>query len=332
MQIPQAELELSQAISELLSDAGAALLDEGDISDRFFSWIHLWMPIISISKWRLQLTGPLSKPRVDVKILLLAMKLLLWKPGSSPDLREPQRPEYFTLKELLHQAEARCVLSLQLLQALVLITVYEYAHGIYPAAYISIGHCARYAQALGIDNQRRTDIEVHRLDLEEQEERRRIWWFIVILDRLVSKSPAMPEPSPDDLLPVHDQAWDDGNINPNSMYPVSSPASTSMGMLARLSQAAYLLGRVHRWEAYPTKDAQFDEDERWHLDHALRALQTLTYEEGATRTCADMSANSPDLECSVDLIFKTYQGRRGSIRTSKKSTKHILGFETSSHG
>ena len=315
IQIPQAEVQLSQHVLEAFEDADA-------ISTSFFSWVHLWMPIIQISKWKTQLTGPLVRPRTDVKILLVAMKLVLWTPGPSPELREPRRQEYFTLKSVFLEAEMVGMLSLELLQALILLAIYEYSHAIYPAAYISVGACVRYGLALGIDKQRQVEIEREKFDLEEQEERRRVWWSVVILDRLISRSPTAPEPRPDDLLPVHDQAWDDGKIEPSRIYPVSSPASTNMGMLARLAQSAFLLGRVYRWQISPTGDAQFDADEKGQLDRALRALLTLTYEEGATRfmpicpqTALCFSAlvilHSPP--GSVDIPMSTPSYQRSSV-------------------
>jgi hypothetical protein len=55
-----------------------------------------------------------------------------------------------------------------------------------------------------------------------------------------------------------------------------------MGMLARLSQAAYLLGRVIRYQNCPPSDPQFNLDEKWQLERSIRALLHLTYEEGST--------------------------------------------------
>lgn len=74
--------------------------------------------------------------------------------------------------------------SILVLQAGVLVALYELGHGIYPAAFLSIGACARYAHALGI-NVSRTVPTRRVLTLVEVEERRRVWWAIVILDRFV---------------------------------------------------------------------------------------------------------------------------------------------------
>ncbi len=261
----------------------AAFSQASNISALFFSKMHLWMPFISRPKWEMQLIGPFSKPGADVKLLLFAMKLLLWSPGSDGDSRDPTTAEYLIMKTLLSSAESIGVLSLEMLQAAILLTIYEYAHTIYPAAYISIGTCVRYGQALGIDKQRREDMDSRNSNFDQQEERRRAWWAVVILDRVISRSHTGPEPRPDDLLPIRDEDWVEGNIDPDRFYQVSRHPSTEMGMFAQLAQAAFLLGRVYRWKNCPTGDAQFDNAEKTQLEISLQALINLAYEEKSER-------------------------------------------------
>lgn len=75
-------------------------------------------------------------------------------------------------------------LSILVLQAKVLMALYEMGHGIYPAAYMSVGACARYGYAMGIPNNQMAGIK-RLLTLVEVEEQRRVWWAVVILDRQV---------------------------------------------------------------------------------------------------------------------------------------------------
>lgn len=65
---------------------------------------------------------------------------------------------------------------------MVLIALYEIGHGIYPSAYVSIGTCARYGLALGLDRELNVFDNSPRRWIE-LEEKRRAWWAVLILDR-----------------------------------------------------------------------------------------------------------------------------------------------------
>jgi hypothetical protein len=261
-----------------------AVLSFQDISEAYFSWAHLWMPVISKSRWYGLHLKPLGTFEPHIKLLLLCMKLVTWKPGYGRQERQPRSEDYLLAKQTIFEAENVGHMTIQVLQAMLLVAVYEYAHAIYPAAYMTIAACSRYAMALRLHKQRQRDVDLLDLSLDGQEERRRVWWAIIIMDRLLYHSqPNSIEPDPEDLLPMHDQSWDDNMLDSRRIYTVSSPATTHMGMLARLSQASYLLGRVLRHKNNPTNDSVFDCEERSFLQHALQALLNLTYEEGSTR-------------------------------------------------
>jgi hypothetical protein len=59
-----------------------------------------------------------------------------------------------------------------------------------------------------------------------------------------------------------------------------------MGVMARMSQAAFLLGLVHRHNKDPPHIESERLAEMWQLDRTLRALLHLTYVEGAIRRMA----------------------------------------------
>jgi hypothetical protein len=67
-----------------------------------------------------------------------------------------------------------------------------------------------------------------------------------------------------------------------------------MGMLARMCQATFLLGRVLRLQSrkYNSEDEESVQAEKWQLDATLRALLNLSYIEGSIRlvpVCAQTS-------------------------------------------
>ncbi len=90
---------------------------------------------------------------------------------------------YRAVKQFYFDIEFSGRLSLQTLQAAVLIAIYEIGHGIYPAAIISVSNCARIGTLLGIDKSLNVWGPSSGIPWIELEERRRVWWAIIILDR-----------------------------------------------------------------------------------------------------------------------------------------------------
>jgi hypothetical protein len=154
------------------------------IAERFFAHIHQWMPFVSKRRFYDLYLKPSFHTRSDVVLLFLAMKLLMTFPPTGS--QSPRTALYHATKQFSLVVED--CLSILVLQAELLVALYEHGHGIYPAAFLSIGACARYAHALGISVS--GIVPTRRvLTLVEVEERRRAWWALVILDRLAANIP-----------------------------------------------------------------------------------------------------------------------------------------------
>lgn len=167
--IPQHVLQLLGSLDEIRLN-----------TDKFFGHIHQWMPFISKKRFYELYMQPSFHSRPDVALLLLGLKLITTLPP--PDLPNPRTTLYHTVKHFYLEVEGS--FSLLVLQAGILVALYELGHGIYPAAFLSIGQCARYTHALGINTSHMVPA-TKVLTLVEVEERRRVWWAIVILDRYV---------------------------------------------------------------------------------------------------------------------------------------------------
>ena len=140
------------------------------------------MPFISQKRFYEFCFPQTFPPPADIALLLVSIELITNLPPTSP--RNPQTTTYLAAKQFSLDVQCSNTLSIVVLQALVLIALYELGHGIYPAAFLSIGTCARYAHTLGIDSS--DTINVRRvLTMIELEEKRRVWWAIIILDRFV---------------------------------------------------------------------------------------------------------------------------------------------------
>lgn len=62
---------------------------------------------------------------------------------------------YAVAKRCYAYIEANAIVSVKVLQAYLLVGLYEIAHAIYPAAYLTIGGCASLGHALGIHDRKR---------------------------------------------------------------------------------------------------------------------------------------------------------------------------------
>ncbi|MCJ1265250.1 hypothetical protein MMC22_005125 [Lobaria immixta] len=258
------------------------------IATRYFEDIHTWMPIVSKYRFYNHLMNPLLEHRSDLTILLFCMRLISWSAVEHADGDKPRTRAYLAAKRLLVDAESAGILTLQILQAILLVTIYEIGHGIYPAAYITIGTCARYGTALGIDRQKPSENGSPSLSEVEQEERRRVWWAIVILDRFMSigfpgRSAATETPGPNDLLPTDDALWDQGKKR-GLLFTVSSPATVNMGSFARLAKATYLLCLVLQRTNIAGVDETSLPEAAKQLDQDIRALTSLPDVEGQTKS------------------------------------------------
>ncbi|KAI1502545.1 hypothetical protein F5X99DRAFT_417869 [Biscogniauxia marginata] len=249
--------------------------------EEYFSAVHPWLPILS--KKRIRQTFVESGASEDAlhALLLLCMKLL----------SEPLPPEtpaaatygYLTAKESLLRVESSYFPSLALLQSVILIAVYEISHGIYPAAYLRVGHASRLAIMMGFhDRKHASQMFKETSTWTGREEERRAWWMVFCLERYVNQGIEVltlctPEPSPGELLPSHEASWDDGAVGFNEpLFASSFSASTSLGAFANMCQAALVLGRVlrHRDEATANLALTFRMSEARQLHFILVSLST----------------------------------------------------------
>jgi Fungal specific transcription factor domain len=149
---------------------------------KYFDEIHSWMPIVAKKRLFRHLLSPLSRLRADIALLIVAMRIITLFPMDSAT--DPKSPMYVAAKRYFAEAEMAGFLTLPCLQAAVLMSIYEYGHAVYPAAFFTVASCARYAAILGVDKEDSV-CKDSSLSWVEVEERRRVWWAILIMDRYV---------------------------------------------------------------------------------------------------------------------------------------------------
>lgn len=163
---------------ELLSQIGSPAATR-EIADSYFDSIHSWLPFVWERKISQLTTSVEMHPDPGMATLLVAMKMITTAAGS------PFRNRlYRIVKGYLTVLEDSGFLTLGVLQAAILITLYEIGHGIYPAAYMSIGRCARLGQMMGLHGNSSISKSYRKpTSWGEAEEIRRTWFAVLILDR-----------------------------------------------------------------------------------------------------------------------------------------------------
>lgn len=149
----------------------------------YFESIHLWLPIMSRKRFQDQYTEFQTTPSADFAIRLLTMSLITQHPSTESEVDQNRNVLYLATKTLFAQVQAFIPLSMHLVQAGVILSHYEHAHGMIEAAYVTVGTTARMAYALGLHN-KPCSAEVERSDTWlEDEEALSTWWGLVICDR-----------------------------------------------------------------------------------------------------------------------------------------------------
>ncbi|KAH6658765.1 hypothetical protein F5X68DRAFT_145908 [Plectosphaerella plurivora] len=291
---PQSTFKLPPGVANSLLSEEQAHYDV----DIYFNSVHTILPFVSRTRLNQDLSNLQNGLGADTALLLMAMQLHT----QSPCETEPRDwPKYHSAKESISGIEARNIFSIRLVQAAILVAYYELAHAIFPAAYLSIGHCARLSHAIGLhDRKRAPQMLPNPKSQTEQEERRRVWWVVSILDRFVTIGiPASPPASegmrPDEFLPIDEQSWDGGQLIAGQPLAISTAVAHQMSPFARTCQSSHLLSRVlrHRDDDYTDMDmdADFRYEEALQLHITVNALYVAVtqYAEHLVASFSDIS-------------------------------------------
>ncbi|KAH8817476.1 hypothetical protein F5884DRAFT_779519 [Xylogone sp. PMI_703] len=282
-QLPITQLAISSELQEFVGSKSSVRSH----ATSFFENIHPWIPFVSRRVFFERILSPLVPFQAEHILLLAAIKLVT----TSPDSSDVRSAIYRHIKALFTEIEIAGQLTTRILQALILVALYELGHAIYPSAYLTIGQCARYGIALGLNHTIQLPAQ-HPWNMMDNEEDRRTWWTIVLLDRFVHlgcphKVPVTEEPNGNSILPIDDELWE-ANRERLTIHTLSSPPTPAMGRFGLTIQMGILLGRAlrnYRDTLLPAQDTSLDiqKDEAEILKGAISALANVTYDEAQIR-------------------------------------------------
>lgn len=143
------------------------------------------MPVLNEASHMAQLETIPTEPQACYVLLTLSMALIVTNPslhGTSI-----QTPLYAAVRAGIGLFESAGEFSVDLVRTKLLLALFEFSHGIEPAAYVSIGDVVRTAAATGVNSRACAEKVTFEEDL-------RLWWGIVTLDRYVDNFYVMREP------------------------------------------------------------------------------------------------------------------------------------------
>ncbi|KAL4875632.1 hypothetical protein BJY04DRAFT_232346 [Aspergillus karnatakaensis] len=237
-----------------------------DLTARYFRSFHCHLPIVSRTRFQsASLASGGGHPSADTSILLLTICLIAYLPNPDQLSQVSQTPTgsrwtlYLAAKALLAQAQGSLMPTVHLIQATLLLAVYEYASARPEVASITIAGCVKSAYAARIHDSRRQMNGASRLEVEEAAN---TWWAIVIYERAFAcdqesgfkQSIVTPFPLGDALLPIDRETLDRGDyLHPDSIpnIPLACMGTDKAGSFARAAQAACLLDQVLKGLAIP---------------------------------------------------------------------------------
>ncbi|KAL3462125.1 fungal-specific transcription factor domain-containing protein [Aspergillus heterothallicus] len=218
------------------------------VLESYFGNIHPWLPVIHEHTFRARAAQLGAAPEAEVALIFLTMILIL---GGQDHDSGSQSQLYNLCRYLFSFLQLSRSPSLELVQAGLLLAVYELGSGQSQAASLSIGTCARlgYVLRLNVDHGQAQDMSWVR-----SEEQRRAWLGVYMLDRLthqVERNPSAPhaveEPALDYRLPIDDREWDRPPECPSAGFfqpALSTPINIPLCYFAREIQAVRILGQV----------------------------------------------------------------------------------------
>lgn len=300
-----------------------------EMIEHYFATVHVYYPIISKIRLYQHLANPLHEPGADIALLFLAMKLIC---SDIPEGQPPQTQLYLDVKSFYSYVEAQNGFSIQLIQSLCLISLYELGHCVYPAAYLSIGASARLGHAMGLHAKGVPQMLARPSTWTEQEERRRVWWGVIVLDRFINighrgKSFGSNDPGLDCHLPTDDAAWDRGQMLVAAPLSLSASQTTRVSPFARTCQSAHLLGKAIAHIDDKQLPLSYRFSEALQISRTLRALADVLPDDTASPELMDTN----DLETSAPYTSMAiaYSGLLTLYDayscTEQASTLHLAG-------
>ncbi|KAL6876921.1 hypothetical protein J3F83DRAFT_429571 [Trichoderma novae-zelandiae] len=195
------KLDVGEEVYQLLQSHPGEVYGASQI---YFNNIHRWIPIMSQKLFYRRLTEFSKTKRPDFALLVLSILLSIHCPASGT----MEEPLYRAVRSTFWSLNATVDASLEMVQAGVILSCYEYGSGMYQECYKTIGLCVRMGHWMGLHDERPPPSDDLQYSDEwiRRAERCNLWWALVIRDRstlLHDTSFTKPFANSQDSMPNH---------------------------------------------------------------------------------------------------------------------------------
>lgn len=268
----------SNITSEVLSILRSRGEDPASVARVYFRTIDVWLPIISPAECLKRLETLTTIYNNELACLILCMHLVTQSSDTSENVSEIQTILYFQAKTLYSAFTSTGNWAMDIIQAGVLISLYEQGHDMADAAQLTLAACVR--SAIRVKASLRSGVTVQNTEFG------RLWWGILILDRhmnqtLLTEEIYLLSGSSSDGMPWMELPTDD-EAHTYLLSPVStrtasgisaaSQPTTRLGPFCRAAEAAHLLGKVLGLVAQSASSGEMNQHQSHKLDSSLQAL------------------------------------------------------------
>lgn len=147
----------------------------------YFASVNAWLTIIERASFESNIEDMWTTPSAETATLVLCMRLIIRPPTASSPAGMGDSL-YLSAKTMLSLVQTKLSLSITLLQAELLVAMYEFAHAMPQQAYMTVGRCFQITKAFGWHYEPFWSEERQNLVPRELKLCSILWWAVVWID------------------------------------------------------------------------------------------------------------------------------------------------------
>ncbi|KAK0746420.1 hypothetical protein B0T18DRAFT_390872 [Schizothecium vesticola] len=154
----------------------------------YFGGVNTWFTILERSTFSTDVEAMWETPSAETAVLLVCMRLIVRAPADNAAVAGMGDSLYLAAKTMLSLVQSKVPLSIPLLQAELIVAMYEYSHSMPQQAYMTVGRCFQITKAFGWHYEPFWSEERQSLAPAHLKLCSILWWAVVYIDCLVHVS------------------------------------------------------------------------------------------------------------------------------------------------